>query len=87
MLSTIDLVELEVLRITSAPRRGEALSVAHDFIRAKIADQFVFVGGVRNCDGLEICCLCVLHCQVPEPTDPEHGHAFMRLGSAQRRLL
>jgi hypothetical protein len=45
MPSTIDLVESEVLRITSAPRRGEALSVADNLIRAEIADHLVFIGG------------------------------------------
>src|SRR5437667_3546240 len=63
-----------------AARRGKALSVADNFIRAEIADQLVFVGGVRNCDGLETCSFRILHCQVPKSTDPEHGHALVRLG-------
>src|SRR5438067_2801573 len=81
MLSTIDAAELEVLRITSAPpRRRKALSVADYFICAEIADHLIFIGGVRNCDGLESCSFRVLHCQVPKPADPEHGHALMGLG-------
>src|SRR5947209_2856625 len=35
---------------------------------------------MRDCDGLEACGLRVLHCQVPEAADAEHGHALMRLG-------
>ena len=63
-----------------APRCGEAFSVADNFIGAEIADQLVFIGGVRNGDGLEACSFRVLHCQVPKAADAEHGHALVRLG-------
>jgi hypothetical protein len=77
----MDLVELEVLRITSAPPRcSKALSVADNLIRAKVADRLVLIGGVRNGDGLEARGLCVLHRQVPKAADSKHGHALMRLG-------
>src|SRR5262249_41272010 len=58
---------------------SEALSIADNFIRSEIADQLVLIGGVRNCDGLEPCRLGVLHRQVPEPADAEHGYALMWL--------
>jgi hypothetical protein len=77
----MDLVELEVLRITSAPpRRSKALSVADNFIRAKIADHLVFIRGVRNGNGLEARSLRILHCQMPKPANPKPGHALVRLG-------
>src|ERR1700687_2285856 len=44
-----------------ATRCGKALSVAHNFIRAEIVDHLVFIGGVRNRDGLEARSLRVLH--------------------------
>src|SRR6202008_335231 len=63
-----------------ASRCGKAFSVADAFIRAEIADHLIFVGGMRNGDGIEAGGLCVLHCQVPKPTDPEDSYALMRLG-------
>src|SRR5256884_1332808 len=63
-----------------AARRGKALSIADNFIRAEIADQLLFIWGVRNGDGLKARSFAVLHCQVPEPADPEHGYALVRLG-------
>src|SRR5258708_3501789 len=45
-----------------AARRGKALSVADNFVGAEIADHLVFIGGVRNRDGLEARSLRVLHC-------------------------
>src|SRR6266853_759469 len=81
MLSTIDLVEFEVLRITSAPPSAARLFPSRTISSApRSLDHFVFVGGMRNCDGLEACGLRVLHCQVPKPADAEHSHALMRLG-------
>ena len=44
-----------------ATRRGKALSVADNFIRAEIADHLVFIGGVRNRDGIEARSFRVLH--------------------------
>src|SRR5215467_7376940 len=80
MLSIIDLVELEVLRITSAPPAAARLFPSRTISSAPRSDHLVFIGRVRNGDGLEACRLSVLHCQVPEPADSEHGHALMRLG-------
>src|SRR5580692_461737 len=81
MLSTIALVELEVLRITSAPPRcSKAFSVADNFIRTEIPDHFVFIGRMGYRESLEARSLGILHRQVPKPTDPQHGHALMQLG-------
>jgi hypothetical protein len=49
MLSTIDLVELEVLRITSAPPAAARLLPSRTISSApRIANQLVFVGGAGN---------------------------------------
>src|SRR5262249_1293824 len=63
----------------SAARCGEALSVTDNFIRAKLANHLVLIGGVRNRDGLEARSLRVLHRQVPKPADSKYGHALVRL--------
>ena len=62
-----------------AARRSKTLSIADNFIGAEVTDHFVFIGGVRNGDGLEARSLRVLHRQVPKPANTEHGHALMRL--------
>src|SRR6516162_2638579 len=62
-----------------AARCGKALSVADNFIRAQVANHLVFIGGVRNRDGLEARGLRVLHRQVPKPADSKYGHALVRL--------
>src|ERR1700756_2711886 len=62
-----------------AARCGKALSVADNFIRAQLANHLVFIGGVRNRDGLEARSLRVLYRQMPKPADSKHGHALVRL--------
>src|SRR6202165_3998543 len=80
MLSTIDVVEFEVLRITSAPPSAARLFPSRTISSAsEIPDHLVFVGGMRNCDGFETCGLRILHCQVSQAGNPEHGHALVRL--------
>src|SRR4029077_2896829 len=61
-------------------RRGKALSVADNFVRAELADQLVFVRGVGNGDGLKARSLRVLHGQVAKPADSKDGNALVRLG-------
>src|SRR5712671_6922933 len=81
MLSTIDFVEFEVLRITSAPPAAARLFPSRTTSSAPRSRIILsLIGGMGNCDGLEACGLRVLHCQVPKPADPEHSHALMRLG-------
>src|SRR5579863_10034482 len=62
-----------------AARRGKALSVADNFVRAELADHLVLIGGVRDGDSLEARSLRVLHGQVAKPADSKDGNALVRL--------
>ena len=65
---------------SSLDRRSKALAVANDLIRAELANHFVFIGRMGNRDRLESGGLRILHGEVPETADAEHGHALVRLG-------
>src|SRR6516165_9851007 len=81
MLSTIDLVEFDVLRITSAPPAAARLFPSRTISSAPRSRIIVSLSGeCENCDSFEARSLRVLYRQVPKPADPEHGHALMRLG-------
>ena len=66
-------------------RCREALSVADNLIRAQSANHFVFIGGVRNRDGLEARGLRVLHRQVTKPADSKFRSLKPLIGSRQSK--
>src|SRR5271167_2272607 len=76
MLSIMDLVELEVLRMMSAPPASERLFPSRTISSAP--SSRILIRGMRNRNGLEARSFCVLHCQVPKAADSKHRHALVR---------
>src|SRR6266550_1598788 len=81
MLSTMDFVELEVLRMMSAPPAAARFFPSRTISSAQSSwINLSLSRGVGNGDGLKACCLRVLHCEVSKAADSKYGHALVRLG-------
>src|SRR5882762_1769847 len=77
----MDLVELEVLRITSAPPAAARLFPSRTISSAPRSRINLSLSG--ECETAMVskpAAFAYLHCQVPKAADAEHGHALMRLG-------
>ena len=80
MLSAIASTELLVPRITPAPSdRGQTFAVTNNLVGAKFANEFIFVGRVRDGDRRETSGLGILHGKMSETANADDGEAFARL--------
>src|ERR1700730_2438342 len=81
MLSTIDLVELEVLRITSAPPAAARLFPSRTISSAPRSRIILSLSGeceIAIVSKPAALAYCTARC--PSPPDSKYGHALVRLG-------